>query len=238
VISVVIDEQFRDLIPPLADDERAHLRQSIVDEGCREPITVWQEKPCIQVIIDGHNRHDICKELDVPFDVRPVEFGGRDDVTLWMINNQLGRRNLSPADFKMLIGRKYNATKKAHGGTGANQHKEQSGQNDHSATADAIADEHGISEATVRRAAKLAQKVDEEKKGAAEKGEKLTDKQAVKAVKQKSKEVRDPTDTTKDASASSPITGNESTALFNLKRCWIKTGKKDRVKFEEWKSEN
>jgi len=237
VISVVIDEQFRDLIPPLADDERAHLRQSIVDEGCREPITVWQEKPCIQVIIDGHNRHDICKELDVPFDVRPVEFGGRDDVTLWMINNQLGRRNLSPADFKLLIGRKYNATKKARGGDyTSNRAKDQ---NDPKLdTADAIADEHGVSAPTVKRAAKLAQKVDEEKKDAAEKGEKLTDKQAVKAVKQKSKEVRDPTDTTKDASASSPITGNESTALFNLKRCWIKTGKKDRVKFEEWKSEN
>lgn len=76
-----------------------------------------------------------------------------------MDQNQLGRRNLSPDAFKLHLGNRYNRTKKQQGGTGANQH-EQSAQVDHSAkTSEKLAKEHGVSEATVRRAGKFAEEV-------------------------------------------------------------------------------
>jgi len=72
----------------------------------------------------------------------------------WIDSNQIGRRNLSPDDFKLILGRIYNRMKKTHGGdrksngqnvhlknTDANQFK-QSGQNDRSA--ESIAVEHGV----------------------------------------------------------------------------------------------
>jgi hypothetical protein len=35
--------------------------------------------------------------------------------TIWIDRNQLGRRNLSKQDYKLLLGRRYNRAKKSHG---------------------------------------------------------------------------------------------------------------------------
>ncbi len=52
------------------------------------------------------------------------------------------------------MGKRYALAKKVNGGTGANQHKEQSGQTDHSAkTGEQIANENNVSERTARRSA-------------------------------------------------------------------------------------
>jgi hypothetical protein len=74
----------------------------------------------------------------------------------WMDTNQLGRRNLSPVDFKLALGRRYNRTKKSVGkpeGTIL-------GQIDPISTAAKLATQHGVSEATVKRAGKLAEAVE------------------------------------------------------------------------------
>lgn len=51
------------------------------------------EWPCI--LIDGHNRYEICTRLELPFETVFKDFAGRDDAIEWIINNQFGRRNLS-----------------------------------------------------------------------------------------------------------------------------------------------
>jgi hypothetical protein len=59
-----------------------------------------------------------------------------------------------------MLGRRYNRAKKKQGGTGANQHK-QSGQNARSAkTATMLAKQHGVNQATVRRAGAFADAVE------------------------------------------------------------------------------
>src|SRR5690625_4093600 len=79
----------------------------------------------------------------------------------WMDANQLGRRNLTPEQFTLLLGRRYNRAKKSQGGTGANQHSEQTGQSGQSAgTSARLASEHGVSERTVRRAGQYASAVE------------------------------------------------------------------------------
>lgn len=100
---LAIDPEFRDLIPPLAPDERALLEASIVAEGVREPLIVWPvagkatattstQNP---ILIDGHNRFTICQRHGIPFAIRSMAFPDRDAATRRIIENQMGRRNLS-----------------------------------------------------------------------------------------------------------------------------------------------
>ena len=77
-------------IPPLTQEEREGLERSIIEEGCREPLIVWGK-----TIVDGHNRYEICKDRGIPFKTEQKEFTTKDDVKLWMIRNQLARRNIS-----------------------------------------------------------------------------------------------------------------------------------------------
>ena len=90
--SLKIYPAFKDLIPPLSDDEYKGLEESILTQGCRDTIKVWKD-----TIIDGHNRYAICKKHGIPYDVRPMRFSSRKDAELWIIQNQLGRRNLITA---------------------------------------------------------------------------------------------------------------------------------------------
>jgi len=85
-----IDTEFRDLIPPLSVDEVLNLEQSLLTEGCRDAILTWND-----FIIDGHNRYAICTKHGIPFKVEAKQFESRNDVCIWMIQNQFARRNLS-----------------------------------------------------------------------------------------------------------------------------------------------
>ena len=88
--TLIIDPEFRDLIPPLTEEERRMLESSIIKHGCDTPLAVWNG-----VIVDGHNRYAICHEHSIPFAVSEKEFESREDALVWIITNQLGRRNLT-----------------------------------------------------------------------------------------------------------------------------------------------
>jgi hypothetical protein len=47
------------------------------------------------ILIDGHNRYEICTKHGLAFSVVEKEFASESNVKEWMINNQFGRRNLS-----------------------------------------------------------------------------------------------------------------------------------------------
>ena len=85
-----IDDEFASLIPALTEDEYKRLEASILNEGCRDAIVLWGE-----IIIDGHNRYKICSEHNIEFSTIQKEFVSRDEVKLWMLQNQLSRRNLN-----------------------------------------------------------------------------------------------------------------------------------------------
>ena len=153
-----IDQEYKALIPPLSAEEFAQLEANILRDGCLHPIVTWEE-----TIIDGHNRYAICKKHDLPFKIITMEFDDRDAAMDWMDTNQLGRRNLSPVDFKLALGRRYNRSKKViTNPSGKNQHDEVKDQNDLQPqnTAAKLATQHGVSEATVKRAGKLAEAVE------------------------------------------------------------------------------
>lgn len=87
--NIKIDPEFQSLIPPLSTEERAGLEANIRAHGCRAPLDVWDG-----VLVDGHNRYEICTRLGIPFETRPIEFENRRAARIWIRNNQMGRRNL------------------------------------------------------------------------------------------------------------------------------------------------
>lgn len=92
-----IDEEFKNLIPPLSEDEYSRLEKSILAEGLRESIITWNG-----VIVDGHNRYNICKKHALVYHTREREFESRDAAKIWIIENQFGRRNISPYNRSVL----------------------------------------------------------------------------------------------------------------------------------------
>ena len=93
--SIIIDPEFQALIPPLSSDERAILEASIKKEGVRDALSVW-DRDEESILLDGHNRFAIASKRDIAFDAIAVPgIETRDDAIVWIIRNQLGRRNLS-----------------------------------------------------------------------------------------------------------------------------------------------
>lgn len=105
--------------------------------------------PSDEILIDGHNRHEICTRHGLPFETRAMVFESRDAVMDWMDANQLGRRNLSPDAFKLALGRRYNRAKAKRGGDTSKRQN----------VALELAKEHSVSDRTVERAGSFAEEV-------------------------------------------------------------------------------
>lgn len=86
----VIDKEFAALIPPLTTDEYSQLEKNLLAEGCRDRLVVWGD-----ILIDGHNRLQICTKHNIPYDVFAQDFADRDAAMRYIILNQFGRRNLT-----------------------------------------------------------------------------------------------------------------------------------------------
>lgn len=86
---MIIDNEFKALIPPLTADEKQGLEKSLINEGCRDALVLWGD-----TLIDGHNRYEICTRYNIPYKTIQREFTSRQDVIEWIILNQFGRRNL------------------------------------------------------------------------------------------------------------------------------------------------
>ncbi|GBU21047.1 hypothetical protein R80B4_00936 [Fibrobacteres bacterium R8-0-B4] len=117
LIKLAIKPEFRDLLPALSAEERSALEKSILTEGCRDPIVTWGS-----IIVDGHNRYDICIEHGVQyhtvafyggpdFDYLPSMADKEEAVKRWIIGTQLARRNLTDEQRALYLGILYNSAK-------------------------------------------------------------------------------------------------------------------------------
>jgi hypothetical protein len=87
-----IDPEIHALIPPLLKEEREYLRESLRREGCLQSIITWKDH---QILLDGHNRAELCDELGIGYRVKELEFPNKNAAMAWVITNQFARRNLS-----------------------------------------------------------------------------------------------------------------------------------------------
>lgn len=85
-----IEKNLQGLIPPLTQDEFSQLEKSILAEGVRDPLIVWDG-----FLIDGHNRYQIATKHGLEFETTAKTFDSLDAAKVWMIDNQKGRRNLT-----------------------------------------------------------------------------------------------------------------------------------------------
>ena len=103
---LIIDPEFAALIPPLTPDEFSGLEKSILEEGCRDALIVWGN-----IIVDGHNRFNICSKHNIPYRTEFRDFPNREAAMLWMLQNQLSRRNLNDFQRVEMVRKCENAVK-------------------------------------------------------------------------------------------------------------------------------
>lgn len=153
---LTVDQELKALIPPLRSDEFEQLEENIRQEGCRDPLIIWNNGG-EYTIIDGHNRHRICTKHKLDFKIEVKEFADKQAVKDWMILHQLGRRNLSPDQASYLRGMLYNSEKRrtAPNSKGYNRHTGKGEQGE--STAERVAKQTNVSASTVKRDAKYAE---------------------------------------------------------------------------------
>lgn len=156
---IVILDQLRDLIPPLTVDELHQLELNILKHGVKDPLSIWETTAAIAqiddsntpvyVLIDGHNRYDICKKNRLDYRINLLKFASLDEVKDYMIDFQLGRRNLTPEQASYLRGLRYLQQKSMRGGDKFSSE----GQQDVSI---ALGTEYGVSSRTIKRDGEFA----------------------------------------------------------------------------------
>ncbi|WP_437301097.1 hypothetical protein [Sorangium sp. So ce426] len=151
----IIDKEIAALIPSLSPEELAQLERSILAEGCREPLTVWDDGSR-KVLLDGHNRCRVCRRHGVPYTIKFIKLADRHAAILWVAEHQLGRRNLTPKAYAFLRGKLYNDMK--HQGSRSDRTSGQSAQK--STTAQQLAAQYKVDEKTIRRDGRFAAQLD------------------------------------------------------------------------------
>ena len=98
-----IDPEFQNLIPEIGKEELEILEKSVIEKGVTDPLVVWGETG---ILLDGHNRFKICTDNDLQYPIRKISLPDRDAAVVWIIDNQLGRRNIHPTHRIPLVERK------------------------------------------------------------------------------------------------------------------------------------
>ena len=147
-----IRKRLKDLLPSLTDDERQQLKANIEADGrVTDPILYWWDGK-ENVVVDGMHRFDIARRGNLPYQTQPIEIGDTyDDVELWILNRQLGRRNLlAPHAIRKVRGDLYNRLKRKDGGHG-DQRSDRQNVGPKPNSARQVAQNAGVSPRTVER---------------------------------------------------------------------------------------
>jgi len=161
--SLKVLDEFKHLIPPLTPDEFHKLEISIMAEGCRDPLIVW-DKGEEWILIDGHNRYQICQSHTIDYSVILMQFEDTESVSNWIVNNQLGKRNATSETKSYLRGLQYSREKKKEStwqnlrqykGTEERENQVLTGN-----TAGRLGELHKVNEKTIKRDEKYAIAID------------------------------------------------------------------------------
>ena len=158
---LTIDPEFRDLIPPLTEEEYYNLEGSVIADGLLSPLVIWKGT---DILVDGHNRYKICTQFNKPYTTKEISFSDREVAKRFIILNQLGRRNVSPESASKLRAEFAESISKGQGGNHGNQHTVPKRQNDAltkpEKTASQVANATGVSTKTVERDVQLMKALD------------------------------------------------------------------------------
>ena len=157
---IVVDEEFKGLLPPLDATTYARLEDNLIRNGCRDSLVLWGD-----TLVDGHNRYEICTRHGIPFNTVQKEFGSREEAMIWIISTQISRRNMTPLQLSHFRGMHYRLEKRAVGNpTWVNQHTDELSQvgtiPQTLATATSLAEKYNVSRNTINRDSKISDALD------------------------------------------------------------------------------
>jgi N6-adenosine-specific RNA methylase IME4 len=157
--NIVIDDELKNYMRPLREEEYEKLKESILAEGIRDPLVTWKG-----MLLDGYHRHKIAQEYGLEYETVEIDLPDKETAKEWIITNQLGRRNLTPQEASYYRGKLYESRKRQGARTDLT-----SPQNEEKLiTAKELGKQYGVSKATIERDADFSEAVD---KVAAEVGE-------------------------------------------------------------------
>jgi len=154
VDDIIIDEEFARMFPVLDERASADLKKSILDYGCLVPLVLWSG-----ILIDGHNRLGVLRKHELPVRVVSMEFASRELVKIWIIENQIARRNLTPMQLSFYRGSHYHLEKQVQASnqyTAKNAERQNDVQQKRRSTASRLAEQYNVSPRTIDRDAQVA----------------------------------------------------------------------------------
>jgi hypothetical protein len=187
----VLDE-LKAFIPPPITEEYNQLEKNILQYGCKDSLVIWETTELqldpnsessdpAYILVDGHNRHIICVDNSLPFSIQLMAFSSLIEVKDYMIDLQLGRRNLTPQQASYFRGLRYQNEKLDKGKYNRDDHKVHN--EPYGSTAEKLAHEFKVSTSTIKRDAQLAE-------GLSKLDKSLRDKVLVGEVKIDRKEIK------------------------------------------------
>jgi len=168
---IIINDKFKELIPPLSAEEFAQLEFNLIQDGCREPLVLWSGR---NILIDGHNRHQICDANGIYFDTIELDFESEREVEIWIIRNQFGRRNIpSFVRAELALKLKPKIAEKAKENKGNNQYSilQNSAESKPVDTRKELASIAGVSHDTINKVERILDCADDETKQKLRSGE-------------------------------------------------------------------
>ncbi|BDD01867.1 ParB/RepB/Spo0J family partition protein [Persicobacter psychrovividus] len=146
---IKVQPELKALIPALTKNEYQKLTESVQKEGVREPVLVWQDPDGgFYYIVDGHNRWRVAgalKLMEIPY--RVLQFADLEAVKEYMVDLQMGKRNLVKWQVSYFRGMKYERLKGNHGGDRSAQEGGRLAEN--------LGASFGVSAMTIQRDAKF-----------------------------------------------------------------------------------
>jgi len=150
-MQITVDNELKSYIRPLKEEEFEKLKESILSEGIRDPLVVWQG-----ILLDGHHRYKIAQEHNLEYKTVEIELQDKEAMKEWIIKNQLGRRNLTEQEASYYRGKLYEHVKQhpcIHPKSGGNFFPRLK-------TSEIIGKEYGVTGRTVKNDALFSRSVD------------------------------------------------------------------------------
>lgn len=157
--------ELKTFIPTPSPEEIAQLEKNLLQFGCKDALSVWETTGKVidsesetdeprYILVDGHNRLEICRRNNLTFTIQLLNFGSLTEVKDYMIDLQLGRRNLTPQQASYFRGLRYQNEKNQRGKYSRDNHKVHN--EPYGSTAENLAREYKVSTSTIKRDAQLA----------------------------------------------------------------------------------
>ena len=89
----LLDTEFERRSRVTSAEAKERLRADLLAHGCVMPLIVWREQ---KLLLDGYVRHELCQELNIPFEIKELSFPSREEAAKWVARNELGWRTIPP----------------------------------------------------------------------------------------------------------------------------------------------